>query len=63
LVWSAICRRCCVGTSTNSIQLFRIVDEGKERHVEARRIDILAEDDDGSLVAIELKSRERRYGA
>lgn len=34
----------------------RIVDEGKERHVEAGRIDILAEDDAGARVVIELKS-------
>jgi RecB family endonuclease NucS len=33
-----------------------IVDEGKERHVEAGFIDILAEDDEGALVVIELKS-------
>lgn len=36
----------------------RIVDEGKERHVEAGRIDILAEDDAGARVVIELKSGE-----
>jgi len=35
-----------------------IVDEGKERHVESGFIDILAEDQDGSLVVIELKSGE-----
>jgi RecB family endonuclease NucS len=32
------------------------VDGGAERHVEAGFIDILAEDDRGSLVVIELKS-------
>lgn len=36
----------------------RIVDEGKERRVEAGFIDILAADDHGSLVVIELKSGE-----
>ena len=36
----------------------RIVDDGKERHVEAGFIDILAEDKDGSMVVIELKSGE-----
>lgn len=36
----------------------RIADEGKERHVSAGFIDILAEDQNGSLVAIELKSGE-----
>ena len=36
----------------------RIVDEGKERHVSAGFIDILAEDQSGLLVAIELKSGE-----
>jgi hypothetical protein len=36
----------------------RIVDEGRERHVEAGRIDILAEDDAGARVVIELKSGE-----
>jgi RecB family endonuclease NucS len=36
----------------------RIVDDGKERHVRAGFIDILAEDQNGSLVAIELKSGE-----
>lgn len=35
-----------------------IVDEGKERRVQAGFIDILAEDDQGSLVVIELKSGE-----
>jgi Endonuclease NucS C-terminal domain len=34
----------------------RIVDEGKERHVEAGRIDILAEDSEGGWVVVELKS-------
>ena len=34
----------------------RIVDHGKERRVEAGFIDILAEDDQDSLVVIELKS-------
>ena len=36
----------------------RIVDDGKERQVEAGFIDILAEDDEGALVVIELKSGE-----
>lgn len=36
----------------------RIVDEGKERRVEAGRIDILAENDAGVRVVIELKSGE-----
>jgi hypothetical protein len=36
----------------------RVVDEGKERRVEAGLIDILAEDDEGSRVVIELKSGE-----
>jgi Endonuclease NucS len=36
----------------------RIVDEGKERRVEAGLIDILAEDDEGARVVIELKSGE-----
>ena len=36
----------------------RIVDEGRERRVEAGFIDILAEDDQESLVVIELKSGE-----
>jgi len=35
-----------------------IVDEGRERSVESGFIDILAEDEDGSLVVIELKSGE-----
>jgi hypothetical protein len=35
-----------------------IVDEGRERYVEAGRIDILAEDDAGTRVVIELKSGE-----
>lgn len=35
-----------------------IVDDGRERHVEAGFIDILAEDKEGSLVVIELKSGE-----
>jgi RecB family endonuclease NucS len=34
---------------------FRIVDEGKERHVESGFIDILAQDGNGRLVVIELK--------
>jgi len=36
----------------------RIVDEGRERRVEAGFIDILAEDDQGTLVVIELKPNE-----
>ncbi len=36
----------------------RIVDAGKERRVEAGMIDILAEDDEGARVVIELKSGE-----
>jgi RecB family endonuclease NucS len=36
----------------------RVVDGGKERRVESGFIDILAEDDEGSLVVIELKSGE-----
>jgi Endonuclease NucS len=36
----------------------RVVDEGREKHVEAGFIDILAEDDQGQLVVIELKSAE-----
>ncbi|MCP9490639.1 MAG: endonuclease NucS [Solirubrobacteraceae bacterium MAG38_C4-C5] len=36
----------------------RIVDEGRERRVESGFIDILAEDDQGSLVVIELKISE-----
>jgi hypothetical protein len=36
----------------------RIVDEGRETHVEAGFVDILAEDDEGRLVVIELKSGE-----
>jgi RecB family endonuclease NucS len=46
---------------TNIDQLdasLRIVDEGKERQVAAGFIDILAEDDKGSLVVIELKAAE-----
>src|SRR3954447_4406423 len=35
-----------------------VVDNGKERQVEAGFIDILAEDDQGSLVVIELKAGE-----
>lgn len=35
-----------------------IVDDGTERHVEAGFIDILAKDDRGSLVVIELKSAD-----
>jgi Endonuclease NucS len=38
--------------------LLRVVDEGRERRVEAGFIDILAEDDRGALVVIELKSGE-----
>ena len=34
----------------------RIIDGGKERHVETGYIDILAQDDAGSLVVIELKA-------
>lgn len=40
-----------------------IVDGGKERHVEAGFIDILAQDRDGSLVVIELKSGAAPDGA
>jgi endonuclease len=36
----------------------RVIDSGKERRVESGFIDILAEDDEGSLVVIELKSGE-----
>jgi RecB family endonuclease NucS len=36
----------------------RIIDEGKEHHVEAGFIDILAQADDGALVVIELESGE-----
>lgn len=36
----------------------RIADDGKERHVEAGFIDILVEDQNGTLVVIELKSGE-----
>src|SRR4051794_25425126 len=46
---------------TNIDQLdpnLRIVDDGKERQVAAGFIDILAEDDQGSLVVIELKAGE-----
>jgi RecB family endonuclease NucS len=36
----------------------RIVDDGKERRVEAGLIDILAEDQEGARVVVELKSGE-----
>lgn len=38
--------------------LLRVVDDGRERRVEAGFIDILAEDDREALVVIELKSGE-----
>lgn len=41
----------------------RIIDGGTERRVEAGFIDILAEDEEGSLVVIELKSGEAPEGA
>jgi RecB family endonuclease NucS len=41
----------------------RIVDGGTERHVATGRIDILAEDREGSLVVIELKADEARDSA
>jgi hypothetical protein len=41
----------------------RIVDGGTERHVATGRIDILAEDRDGSLVVIELKADDARDSA
>src|SRR3954468_3239767 len=57
-VWKGTCRSRCGETLPSSIQALQNVDEGKERRVEAGLNDVLAEDQEGTRVVIELKSGE-----